>query len=154
MDLKDCSLLLFLLLPLSFTQIKPAVKTDEQIIRDLVEQENAGKIKIPLTQNYIFVTGVSPRPVIGVMQDQAKEGGGSQLKRDAEKKKTILRLTVSSAGDVANEYGVYTSTPSTKRLNRPTSSGSYVRTWKKVNGRWMIDIIFSGPTSGMNKKAE
>lgn len=154
MELKECTLLLFLLLPFSFTQKRSLVKTNEQIIRDLVEQENAGKIKIPFTPNYILVTGINPRPVIGVVQHQAKKGGAKQLKGEPKNKKTILRLTVSNTGDIANEYGIYSNTASSGTVIGQASTGSYLRTWKKVSGRWMIDIIFSGPISGMYKKAE
>lgn len=122
-----------------------AQSQDEQLIRNLIKQENAGKMRIPITHNYILANGLFPRPVIGVAR-AGKNAVGDASMPAPRRVMTVLRLTVSQAGDIANEFGTYSFSAEAASKN-PQRMGSYLRTWKKVEGKWKVDILFTATTA-------
>jgi ketosteroid isomerase-like protein len=125
-----------------------AEKTDDQTIRQLVQQENDGNRVIKYTDDSIFVSGAFPRPIIGRKQFDAMKPRREEMKkaRPNEKMKSdIQRLVISQSGDLAYEYGDFNVSFDSKNKKRTGFSGSYLRVWRKVNGEWLVDAFFARP---------
>ena len=123
--------------------------SDETAIRGLVERINQKKDSIQYTDDRVFVSGPFPRPMIGKMnvQWQAIADSVSKARSNQSAGFTINRLEVAKSGDIAYEFGDFTlSYEELKNQNRRvTTVGSYVRAWKKINGKWLVDVAFMRP---------
>ena len=77
------------------TTVTPS-QSDEQTLRDLVRQENEGKKVIQFTEDYIFVSGALPRPVIGrAAHEKAKSDRMISVR---SVKDEVVRLAISQSG--------------------------------------------------------
>ena len=124
------------------TTTAPA-KSDEEVLRDLVRQENDGKKMIKFTEDCIFVTGAYPRPVIG---RSAREQAQSRLGRTNRSiKDETVRLVVSQSADMAEEFGNFTMSYDEPNKGHVSFNGSYLRIWRKVSGEWLADAFFARP---------
>jgi ketosteroid isomerase-like protein len=120
-------------------------KTDEQIIRDLIAQENEGKHVIKLTDNPIFVSGAYPRPIVGKAANEGRSTPAARGRQNFTQKTRIERLTVSRGGDMAYEFGYADLAWDTKDDKHQAFEASYLRTWRKVDGQWKSDVFFARP---------
>ena len=136
----------FMLLLFASAQSSSA-NTDEQTIRNLIAQENEGKNVIQSTDSIVFVAGPFPRPLVGKMnpERQAISDSISKVRSNSTYKREVVRLVVAKSGDIAYEFGNGVINYVNPQKEPVVVNNSYVRTWKKVNGQWMVDIAFYRP---------
>ena len=115
---------------------------DRRMIRNLIRQENDGRRVIKYTNEPIFVSGAYPRPLTGA---QAR----SELRDDNRGKRTVrqemIRLTISKSRDVAYDFGNFRMSYDDPEGKRVSLSGSYLRVWRKLVGKWKVDALFARP---------
>jgi ketosteroid isomerase-like protein len=125
-----------------------ASKTDEQVLRNLIRQENEGKNVIKFTEDSIFVSGAYPRPLIGRENRRAAQQRSEELGKSRPNqitKREVKRLVVSQSGDIAYDFGDFTISYDAPDKKRTGFSGSYLRVWRKVGGEWQVDAFFARP---------
>ena len=133
------------------TTVTPS-QSDEQTLRDLVRQENEGKKVIQFTEDYIFVSGALPRPVIGrAAHEKAKSDRMISVR---SVKDEVVRLAISQSGDMAEEFGNFTMSYDEPNKPRTTFSGSYLRVWRKTDGEWRVDAFFARPNEPEEKRKQ
>lgn len=140
------SIALLLIATLVMAQNSTA-STDEQQIRSIIAQENNGNFSAPATEDNIFVSGPFPRPIIGKKDavSQQISDSLSKARKNYSFKKEVVRLVVAQSGDIAYEFGNGIIRYDDVNNKNVTLNNSYVRTWKKVNGQWQVDITFARP---------
>ena len=124
-----------------------STSADEQAIRNLVAQANEGKNVVQSTDDVIFVSGPYPRPFIGKTNEERQRIADSlsKVRSNFSYKREIVRLVVAKSGDIAYEFGNGVINFDNANKEHQTVNNSYVRTWRKVNGQWMVDIVFHRP---------
>src|SRR4029077_17058080 len=82
--------------PAASAQTDANGKSDEQLLRELIQDNNEGKNVIKRTADSIYVSGAFPRPMIG---HAVQEALGSRKDRSNESRKgEVVRLVVSQSG--------------------------------------------------------
>lgn len=79
-------------------------KTDEQVLREIVQKENEGTRR-KLTEDTILYNATVPRPVIGREAVTAKAQEVSASHENEKREKQVRRLVVAKSGDLAYEFG-------------------------------------------------
>lgn len=121
--------------------------SDEQTIRSLVAQQNAGKMPA-FTDNRIFVSGAYPKPMIGKDMSDENKAAEERMKKERlhfRSTSSIQRLEVAKAGDMAYEFGTANLSWDTPDQKHVAFESSYVRVWRKVDGQWKVDVFFARP---------
>jgi ketosteroid isomerase-like protein len=122
--------------------------TDEQILRDLVQRENDGKLVLNPTDDLIFVSGLYPRPFVGRQAYEAgrmKDEDMATMRPNQTVKHQVVRLVVSESKDIAYEYGNHTINWDDQNKKRTGFDGAYLRVWRRDRGEWKTDVLFCRP---------
>ena len=127
--------------PAAIAQTDTNAKTDEQLLRKLIQEENEGKHVIKPTEDSIFVSGAYPRPMIGRAVQEAV--GPSRDRSNVSQKSEVVRLAISQSGDMAEEFGNFTMSFDKPDKTHISFDGSYLRVWRKINGEWLEDAFFA-----------
>src|SRR4029077_9413233 len=124
-------------------------KSDEQLLRKLIQDNNEGKNVIKRTADSIYVSGAFSRPMIGYAVQEALE---SRRDRSNESRKgEVVRLVISQSGDMAEEFGNFTLSFDQPDKKHISFDGSYLRVWRKINGEWFEDAFFARPNEPEKK---
>jgi ketosteroid isomerase-like protein len=119
-------------------------KTDEQVLREIIRQEDEKPPK--RTEDFIFASGLVPRPIVGRKEVEAMEQSRTQeaaKSRANQRTKTEMRrLVVAQSGDLAYDFGDVTFSYDAPDGKRVSFNSSYLRAWRKVRGEWMVDAVF------------
>lgn len=135
--------------PAEIAQTDAKGKSDEQLLRKLIQENNEGKNVIKRTEDSIFVSGAFPRPMIG---HAVQEVLGSRKDRSNESRKgEMVRLVISQSGDMAEEFGNFTLSFDQPDKKHISFDGSYLRVWRKINGEWLEDAYFARPNEPEEK---
>ena len=135
--------------PFAIAQTDANGKSDEQLLRKLIREDNEGKNVIKRTEDSIFVSGAYPRPMIG---RAVQEALGSRKDRSNESRKgELVRLVISQSGDMAEEFGNFTLSFDQPDKKHISFDGSYLRVWRKINGEWLEDSFFARPNESAEK---
>jgi hypothetical protein len=119
-------------------------KDDEQILREIIRQEDE---RLPKrTENFIYATGRTPRPLIGrkeleTFEQSLKPNTASKILKRSTKTE-MKRLVVAQSGDLAYDFGDVVFTDETVEGKVTSFNSSYLRTWRKIKGEWLVDAIF------------
>lgn len=141
--LNALTLVILLGSPAAIAQTDTNAQSDEQLLRNLIQQENEGKNVIKRTEDSIFVSGAYRRPMIG---RAARKAEGSPKDRLNESRKgELMRLVISQSGDMAEEFGNFTLSFDQPDKKHISFDGSYLRVWRKINGEWLEDAFFARP---------
>lgn len=127
-----------------------AQTTDEQTIRNLVEQQmqNPDQRIIPHTDERVFWSGPFPRPLVGGQQTPDSKQISERMNAERLNYRTtvhIERLVVAQSGDVAYEYSTGTISWDTPEKKHIDVDNAYLRAWRKVNNVWKEDAFFARP---------
>jgi ketosteroid isomerase-like protein len=128
-------------------------KTDEQVLREIIQQENEGKLA-KRSEDSIFVSGLLPRPIVGRQQReemQSKMQEVSKRRPNQTNKTEMQRLVVAQSGDLAYDFGDFTVSYDAPDKKRTSFNGSYLRTWRKIDGEWVVDAFFGRPNEAEAK---
>lgn len=135
--------------PAAIAQTDAKGKSDEQLLRKLIQEDNDGENVIKRTEDSVFVSGAYPRPMIG---HAAQEALGPHKDRSNESRKgEVLRLVISQSGDMAEEFGNFTLSFDQPDKKHISFAGSYLRVWRKINGEWLEDAFFARPNEPEEK---
>ena len=119
-------------------------KSDEQALRELIQQRDQGKDVIKYTENAIFVSGAFPQgPVYGREAAKPKREEIAKSRPNQSTKHNVERLVVSKSGDMAYEFGNFTDAYDGADKKRTGFKGSYLRVWRKIDGEWQVDVAFA-----------
>lgn len=121
---------------------------EEQVLRSLIEKErNGDATAIKRTNTYVFASGRFVRPIMGKPdEEQVKEDADAVADRKNQKMTSKTnRLEVAKSGDLAYEFGEYKLEFDRQNNEHVAIEGTYVRTWKKVDGQWMVDLHYVRP---------
>lgn len=124
---------------------KKAMSEDEQTIRGIIERANAGE-RLELTDSIIIVNPFLPSPQMGKQRTEAELKFWAEIKKERSNEKLIRnpqRIEIATAGDMAYEFGNYTVDYDSQSKQHIHNDGSYLNVWRKVNGKWMIEVIFN-----------
>jgi hypothetical protein len=136
--------------PAASAQTDTNGRSDEQLLRKLIQDNNEGKNVIKRTEDSIYVSGAFPRPTIGHAVEEAL---GSRKDRSNESRKgEVVRLVISQSGDMAEEFGNFTLSFDQPDKKHISFDGSYLRVWRKINGEWLEDAFFARPNEPEEKK--
>ena len=136
--------------PVAIAQTDANGKSDEQLLRKLIREDNEGKNVIKRTEDSIFVSGSFPHPMIG---HAVQEALGSRKDRSNESRKCeVVRLVSSQSGDMAEEFGNFRLSFDQRDKKHISFDGSYLRVWRKINGEWLEDAFFARPNEPEEKK--
>ena len=135
--------------PFAIAQTDANGRSDEQLLRKLIREDNEGKNVIKRTEDSIFVSGAFPHPMIG---HAVEEVLGSRKDRSNESRKgEVVRLVISQSGDMAEEFGNFTLSFDQPDKKHISFDGSYLRVWRKINGEWLEDAFFARPNESAEK---
>ena len=135
--------------PFAIAQTDANGRSDEQLLRKLIREDNEGKNVIKRTEDSIFVSGAFPHPMIGHAVEEAL---GSRKDRSNESRKgEVVRLVISQSGDMAEEFGNFTLSFDQPDKKHISFDGSYLRVWRKINGEWLEDAFFARPNESAEK---
>jgi hypothetical protein len=134
--------------PAASAQTDANGKSDEQLLRKLIQDNNEGKNVIKRTADSIYVSGVFPHPMIG---HAAQEALGSRKDRSNESRGEVVRLVISQSGDMAEEFGNFTLSFDQPDKKHISFDGSYLRVWRKINGEWLEHAFFARPNEPAEK---
>lgn len=102
---------------------------DEQTIRTLVDRQNRGE-----------------QPLKGTDAFVGESAAVSTLEQpNPATHERITRLVVAQSGELAYEYGNYTSGLVAPESKAESLDGAYLRVWRKQNGEWLVDAAFVRP---------
>ena len=133
----------------AIAQTDASGKSDEQLLRKLIQEDNEGKNVIKRTADSIYVSGAFPRPMIG---HAVQEALGSRKDRSNESRKgEVVRLVISQSGDMAEKFGNFTLSFDQPDKKHISFDGSYLRVWRKINGEWLEDAYFARPNEPEEK---
>jgi hypothetical protein len=135
--------------PAAIAQTDTNGKTDEQLLRKLIQEDNEGKNVIKRTEDSILVTGAYPRPLIGRAVQEAV--GPPRDRSNVSRKKEVVRLAISQSGDMAEEFGNFTMSFDKPDKTHISFDGSYLRVWRKIKGEWLEDAFFARPNEPEEK---
>ena len=135
--------------PAAIAQADTNGKTDEQLLRKLIQEENEGKHVIKPTEDSIFVSGAYPRPMIGRAVQEAV--GRTRDRSNVSQKGEVVRLAISQSGDMAEEFGNFTMSFDKPDKTHISFDGSYLRVWRKIKGEWLEDAFFARPNEPEEK---
>jgi hypothetical protein len=127
--------------PTAIAQTHTNGKTDEQLLRKLIQEDNEGKHVIKPTEDSIFVSGAYPRPIIGRAAQEAEVP--PRDRSNVSRKSEVVRLAISQSGDMAEEFGNFTLSFDKPDKTHISFDGSYLRVWRKINGEWLEDAFFA-----------
>ena len=117
--------------------------------------ESSGKTRPNVTDDFIFVSGAYPRPIIGRQKFAPNDTGmanaeAEMRKRSGEVVKTHpQKVVVSKAGDMAYGFASFN-----MEFDRPDSAGksehvkfegSQLTVWRKIGGEWRLAASFNRP---------
>lgn len=125
-------------------------KTDEQILRELIQKENEGT-RAKLTEETILYSSVVPRPLIGREAVVARSQEISQSRTNEKREKQVKRLFVAKSGDLAYEFGDTVISFDAPDQTRISFTNSYLRVWRKIGGEWLVDANFARPHDKQEK---
>ena len=135
--------------PFAIAQTDANGRSDEQLLRKLIREDNEGKNVIKRTADSIYVSGAFPRPMIG---HAVQEALGSRKDRSNESRKgEVVRLVISQSGDMAEKFGNFTLSFDQPDKKHISFDGSYLRVWRKINGEWLEDAFFARPNESAEK---
>jgi ketosteroid isomerase-like protein len=139
--------------PAASAQTDANGRSDEQLLRKLIREDNEGRNVIKRTEDFIFVSGAFAHPMIGHAVEEAL---GSRKDRSNESRKgEVMRLVISQSGDMAEEFGNFTLSFDQPNKKHISFDGSYLRVWRKINGEWLEDAFFARPNEPEeNKKSD
>lgn len=134
--------------PLHSQQAKTA---EEKAVWALIEA--SGSIHPKVTDDFVFVSGHYPRPIIGRQQVVAEDTATASAD-DAPIKHPVLktrpqRVEVSKSGDMAYGFALFD-----MEFDRPDSAGktehvkfegSQLTVWRKIGGEWRLAASFNRP---------
>jgi hypothetical protein len=129
--------------PSAIAQTDTNGKTDEQLLRKLIREENEGKHVIKTTEDSIYVHGAYRRPMIGRAAQEKEESRSLKDISNVSRKSEVVRLAISQSGDMAEEFGNFTLTFDKPDKTHISFEGSYLRVWRKINGEWLEDAFFA-----------
>ncbi len=122
--------------------------SEEQALRSLIERERSGDTSaVRRADTYVFASGLFVRPIMGKPDaEQQKEAASARAERKNQKiTSKTNRLEVAKSGDLAYELGEYVLEFDRPNNEHVSIEGTYVRTWKKVDGQWMVDLHYVRP---------
>ena len=122
--------------------------TDEQMLRNLIQQADQDLSRLKYTDDGIFVSGAYARPLIGTTALQTTQPVPEVLQEERRNVKVtseIVRLVVAEAGDLAYDFGNFTLKYDTSEGRRISFEGSCLRVWQKVQDEWLIAASFRRP---------
>jgi ketosteroid isomerase-like protein len=140
-------LLLFLLVlgigkQVSLQAQKVDVRAEEAAIRDIISKQ----AQLPNTDDSIFWSGAYPRPSIGQEKVKPFNEIAMQQRRNQKSEVQVVRLEVAGAGDMAYEFSNFTLSWEIANTKEHTQfTGSALRVWKKVDGKWQVAASFLRP---------
>src|SRR6266436_6309089 len=138
--------------PFAIAQTDANGRSDEQLLRKLIREDNEGKNVIKRTEDSIYVSGAFPRPMIG---HAVQEALGSRKDRSNESRKgEVVRLVISQSGDMAEEFGNFTLSFDQPDKTHISFDGSYLRVWRKIRGECSKMRILRGPTNRQKKPSK
>jgi hypothetical protein len=129
--------------PAAIAQTDTNGKTDEQLLRKLIQEDNEGKNVIKCTENSIYVHGAYRRPMIGRAAQEKEEARSLKDISNVSRKSEVVRLAISQSGDMAEEFGNFTLSFDKPDKTHIGFDGSYLRVWRKINGEWLEDAFFA-----------
>jgi hypothetical protein len=135
--------------PAAIAQTDTNGKTDEQLLRKLIQEDNEGKNVIKRTEDSILVTGAYPRPLIGRAVQESV--GPPRDRSNVSRKREVVRLAISQSGDMAEEFGNFTMSFDKPDKTHISFDGSYLRVWRKIKGEWLEDAFFARPNEPEEK---
>lgn len=113
-----------------------ADKTDEQALRQLIQQIATGDTDPELTEDAIFVSGAYGRPVVSRAQIPVAATvpeAHAHERRNETKTEQLQRLVIAASGDLAYDFGDFI-----LRFEYADEQiqfgGSYLRVWRKLDG--------------------
>ena len=123
-----------------------AQTTDEQILRQLIKQESAGKTTIKFNGNAVFATDALSRPRL--LQKVNEIDGVRMQTISAPRPNQILtieirRIVVAESKDLAYEYSDFTISYDQPDKTPDGYTGSHLRVWRKTQGEWRVDAVFA-----------
>ena len=129
--------------PAAIAQTDTNGKTDEQLLRKLIQEDDEGKNVIKRTADSIFVHGAYRRPMIGRAAQEKEESRSLKDRSNFSRKSEVVRLAISQSGDMAEEFGNFTLSFDEPDKTHISFEGSYLRVWRKINGEWLEDAFFA-----------
>ena len=85
-----------------------SASADEQALRALIQDANAGKVTPKMRDDVIFVAGPFPEPMVGIKAYDASQPKRDEIAKSRPNNKTdreMSRLVVAKSGDLAYEFG-------------------------------------------------
>ena len=124
-------------------------KAAEKELRDLIAKRGAGAAEPEHTDEFVLVTGLSAKPLVGKAAVEAwskTRGKEIAAARPNEKREfRPQRIVAARSGDLAYEIGEFTVSFDGKD-GKPTSfTGDYLRAWRKQGATWREDAFFARP---------
>src|SRR5262245_46370432 len=122
--------------------------TDEQVLRNLIQQADRDLSVLKYTDDGIFVSGAYARPLIGTTALQTTQPVPAVLQEERRNEKVmseIVRLVVAEAGDLAYDFGNFTLAYDTSEGRHISFEGACLRVWQKVQGEWLVAACFRRP---------
>jgi ketosteroid isomerase-like protein len=139
--------------PAAAQKIKNGDKSDEQILRELVQEENKGA-RPKLTADTILYSSVVPKPLVGREAVLARSQEISRSRQNEKRERQVKRLVVAKSGDVAYEFGDTVISFDAPDKTRVRFTSSYLRVWRKIGGEWMVDAHFARPNDEENQSGQ
>ena len=133
----------------AIAQTDASGKSDEQLLRKLIQEDNEGKNVIKRTEDSVFVSGAYPRPMIGHADQKAV--GRPKDRSNETRRGEVVRLTISQSADMAEEFGNFTLSFDQPDKKHISFDGSYLRVWRKIKGEWLEDAFFARPNEAEEK---
>ena len=133
----------------AIAQTDASGKSDEQLLRKLIQEDNEGKNVIKRTEDSIFVSGAYPGPMIGHAGQKAV--GRPKDRSNETRGGEVVRLTISQSADMAEEFGNFTLSFDQPDKKHISFDGSYLRVWRKIKGEWLEDAFFARPNEAEEK---
>ena len=117
---------------------------EERALLALIE----GPERMEMTEDFIFVSGAYPQPLIGRAAVQANRNRREQIQQlrpNLKDTSTRLQLFVSESGDMAYEYGLFRMSWDAPEGGRTEFEGTYLEVYRKENGQWKRAASFARP---------
>jgi len=122
--------------------------TDEQQIRALISNYDAGQTEGMWTKDRIFWSGAIKRPVIGSQQAEevpSDRAPSARKPRSQRNHTTPDRIEIAKSGDMAYEFSNSELSSELKDGQKERFPTSVLRVWKKEAGEWKIAAMFARP---------
>jgi hypothetical protein len=132
----------------SGTAIAQAQSADEQAIRALIADADAGK-PLPRTDDAVQWSGAYKKPYSRTQPPEEMTTGryapGSRVPGSQRNRTTPVKIEIARSGDLAYEYSDGELSFDKKSGEKVSLPQSRLRVWKKENGQWKIAAGFSFP---------